>query len=79
MTPPLESQSERRVYGVNLKHGTWRKRLWLDGPSGPSGEMKFDEIRAEALKFAEGTADIVEFKNKVMELFAANDFRQCDT
>jgi len=79
MTSPLESEGERQLYIVNLKHGTWYKRLSLDGPSGPSGQAKFDAVRTEALELAEGTADIVEFKNKVLELFAANDFHQCDT
>jgi len=79
MTSPVESQNGRRLYGVNLKHGTWFKRLWLDGPSGPLAEARFEGIRAEALKLAEGTADIVEFKNKVVDLFAASDFHQCDT
>ena len=79
MTSPLKSQNERRLYGVNLKHGMWYKRVWLDGPSGQSGEERFDDVRAQALKLAEVTTDIVEFKNKVLQLFAANDFHPCDT
>jgi hypothetical protein len=79
MTTPSESQAGRRLYGVNLKHGTWYNRVWLDGPSGPSGEAKFDEIRTAALQLAEETSDIVEFKGRVLALFLANDFHQCDT
>ena len=75
----INSEDTRRVYGVSLKHGTWLKRLWLDGPAGTDGEVKFDEIRAEALKLAEAAEDVVDFKNKVLKLFAANDFHQCDT
>ena len=79
MTPPMKSEVGRKLYGVNLKHGTWYNRLWLDGPSGPEGEAKFESVRAEAEKLLEQSGDVVQAKERVLRLFATNDFHQCDT
>ena len=79
LMPDAGSPNCREIYVVNLKHGTWRKRVFLGGPSGEYGRKKFVAVRAEALGFADATADIVEFHNRVVETFAVNGFFRSDT
>ena len=79
MTSASDQKSERELYIINLKHGTWYQRLSLDGPAGPQAAAKLNEIREEALEMAKDTADIVDFQRRVLQMFAANDFHRCDT
>jgi hypothetical protein len=79
MTRTSETQEARKLYIVTLKHGTWQKRLFLDGPAGSAGEEKFSALRADVAKLGDTTSDKQEFKDRVLKLFATNDFHCADS
>ena len=60
---------------INLRLGSWNKRLWYEEPNDCDSEKKFDSIWKE-IKEMDSSMEWEDFLKKVKSLFQQNGFER---